>query len=275
MSNLDTGAIEDVANLATAAAEPAQLELGGYYTVVAGGALHKVDLTGDEYQTQPRRKKGTTTVRDVASFAHYWAKHRRDGASEVYATRDALKITAVLDAHGADDDATGWGQHRLVLQLEHTTAYKAWRDKSGVDMTQEEFANFLEDNRVDVVHPPAAEMLEVAQSLQATTKVDFAAGHRLADGQRILSYTETMESRAGTQGQLAIPAEITLGVFVFKGASHADVFTARFRHRLVQGQLRLSYRLDRPDDVVDAAYAGVVAEVAEQCAATVLVGTPA
>lgn len=273
MTNLDAGAIKEAADLATAATEPAELALGGYYTVVAGGQVHRIDLTGDEYRDRPRRKRGRTIVRDVASFAAYWRKHAADDISEVYADRDSLTVTAVLDAHG--EDIPGWAEHRLVLQLQHTNAWHAWASASGREMGQEDFANFLEDNRADIMRPAAAEMLEVAQSIQAVTKVDFAAGHRLVDGQRRIAYTETVESRAGSKGELAIPAEIELGLFVFKGAAVADSVTARFRHRINGGALRLMFKLDRPELVVDAAFGGVVAEVAEQCAATVLVGTPA
>lgn len=278
--DLQDAAIGDIADLAFHAAGPQEVELGKYYTIAIGGQLHKIDLTGDEYQTRPRRKKGTTVVRDVASFRDYYLKHhRRDVAgsatSEVYASRDALKVTAVLDAPGAEDGDTGWAQHRAVLQLEQTTAFKAWNAYSGREMSQEEFATFLEDNRADIQSPPAAEMLEVAQSIQATQNVDFASGHRLSDGQRRIGYVETNTAKAGTKGELAIPAEIVLGLFVFKGATVADAFTARFRHRINGGQLRLMYKLDRPEDVVDSAFEGVIEEVAEQCQAIVLRGTPA
>jgi uncharacterized protein YfdQ (DUF2303 family) len=270
MTTVDQHAVAEIADLAIAATEPNRLELGCYYVAIAGGQVQHIDLTGPEFQDLPKRKTGTTTVRDVASFAAYWAKHHSD-ASEVYAGRDGLKVTAVLDAHSAD--TPNWGGHRLVLQLQHTTAYTAWREASGREMDQETFANFLEDNRVDIHQPPAAEMLEVAQSIQATSNVEFQSGHRLADGQRRIGYVETNTARAGTKGELGIPAEIVLGLFVFKGATQADAFTARFRHRIAGGQLKLMFKLDRPDDVVDAAFAGVVAEVGEQCAATVLVGT--
>lgn len=271
----DRDAVDQIADLAGAAAEPSRLELGSYYVVVAGGQPHKIDLTGDAYRDEPKRMSGTITVRDVASLVALWQKYGLDDVSEVYADRDRLTVTVVFDAHNPGGDAPGWCQHRAVLQLQHTTAYTAWRQASGREMGQEEFATFLEDNRVDIVSPPAAEMLEVAQSIQATSNVEFQSGHRLADGQRRIGYVETNTARAGTKGELSIPAELTLGLFVFKGASTADAFTARFRHRIAGGQLKLMFKLDRPDDVVDAAFAGVVAEVAEQCAATVLVGTPA
>ena len=273
--SLDHEVIADIAELVGNALEPTQLELGGYYVVVTGGQPHKIDLTGDQYQAQPRRKTGTTTVRDVPSFRDYWLKHQRADVSEVYAERETIKVTAVLDAHGAEDDATGWGQHRLVLALKYSTAYAAWKTRDGRDMSQEEFAEFLEDNRADIFQPSAAEMLEVAQSIQALSKVDFSSGFRLVDGQRRLTYTESIEAKAGQRGELAIPAEIVLHLPIFDGATGADELVARFRHRLQNGQLRLSYKLDRPDDVVTAAFEGVIGDVAEECGATVLRGTPA
>jgi len=270
--SLDNEVIADVAELVLNAVEPNQLEPGGYYVVVAGGQPHRIDLTGPEFQDLPKRKAGTTTVRDVASFASYWGKHSV-AASEVYADRDRLTVTAVLDAHGGT--TPNWGGHRLVLALKHSSAWTAWKGADGREMTQAAFAEFLEDNRADISRPTAAAMLEVAQSIQAVSKVDFASGFRLVDGQRRLTYTETIDAKAGQRGELAIPAEIVLRLPVFNGATVGDELTARFRHRIADGQLRLSYRLDRPDDVVDAAFEGVVSEVAEQCAATVLRGTPA
>lgn len=276
MTNTLSGTgVNEVADLAMAAADPSELELGKVYVMASRDGHDIIDLTGDEHRDQPARKKGSTTVRDVPSFAGYWGKHSRPEVSEVYADRDALKVTAVLDAHGAADTATGWAQHRLVLALKYSTAFVAWKTHNGRDMAQEEFAEFLEDNRADIFAPAAAEMLEVAQSIQAATKVDWSSGFRLADGQRRMAYTETTESRSGTKGELAIPAEIVLHLPIFDGATTADQLVARFRHRLQNGQLRLSYKLDRPDDVVTAAFEGVIAEVAEQCSATVLRGTPA
>jgi uncharacterized protein YfdQ (DUF2303 family) len=273
---LDQAAVEAIANLGEAAADPKELEVGSYYVATAlDGSFHEIDLTGDSYRDQPRRKTGTVVVRDVDSFATYWAKHHESGRSEVYADRDKLTVSAVLDAYGSAAAETGWRQHRLVLQLKHTKAFLAWAGHDGDEMAQEQFAEFLEDNRLDIFDPPAAEMLEVAQSIQSVVKADFAAGFRLVDGQRRIAFTESIESKAGERGELAIPAEIVLRLLVFEGASGADELRARFRHRIQNGHLRLSYKLDRPYDVVTAAFEGTVAEVVEKAQTTVMRGAAA
>lgn len=267
-------AIDQIAALADGAAAAEQLALGGYYAVASrDGRLHQIDLTGDQWRDQPKRKAGTIQVRDVPTLAELWMKHGEAGISEIYADRDGLAATAVFDAHGREE--TGWGKYRAVLALKFSEAYKAWTAYDGRLMPQEQFAEFLEDNRADIREPSAGELLEVAQTLQGTAKVDWQAGHRLVDGQRRIAFLETTEAKAGVKGELAIPTQITIGVAVFDGAAVAHAFTARFRHRIEGGNLRLMYKLDRPADVVTAAFDGLVDEVAQACGTTVLRGTPA
>jgi uncharacterized protein YfdQ (DUF2303 family) len=271
--NVDTNTISALTALADRAAEAEELVLGGYYIATSrDGQLHQIDLTGDRWREQPKRKEGTTTVRDVASFAAHWAKHA-DEASEIYAHREACSVTAVLDAHTAA--GARWGKHRLVLGLKFSEAFKAWTTCDGRHMDQETFAEFLEDNRADIHTPAAAEMLEIATSLQASTKAEFSQATSLANGQRKLSYVEDTSAKAGQRGDLTIPTEIVLAVQVFDGATVADRLTARFRYRIANGKLSLHYKLDRPADVISSAFEGIVHEVTDACSATVLRGTPA
>lgn len=269
---LDSSAVDAIASLADGASGAEQLELGMYHVITSrDGQLHRIDLTGDEWSDAPRRKVGTVVVRDVDSFAAYWQKHA-DGSSEIYADREARTVTAVLDAHEAIEPR--WQKHRLKLELRYSEAFKAWTAADSRPMDQEQFAEFLEDNRADIHNPPAAEMLEIATSLQASTKAEFQSGIVLSNGQRKLSWVESTSAQAGQRGDLTIPTEIELAVQVFDGARVADRLTARFRYRINSGKLSLHYKLDRPADVVKSAFEGVVSEVSEACSMAVLRGTP-
>lgn len=263
--------VQPVIDIAQAAADPVLLTPGSVYSVIVGGRLETIDLTGDQYRDLPKRKTGTVLVRDVNSFAEYWGKHS-DSDSEVFADRESRTVTAVLDAN----TGTGarWQQHRLKLGLQYSQAWQAWTAFDGRPLDQEAFAEFLEDNRADIHDPPAADMLEIASSLQASTKAEFQSGIVLANGQRKLSYVEQTTAQAGQRGDLTIPTEITLGLAVFEGSAVADAVTARFRYRISNGKLSLHYKLDRPADVISTAFAGVVAEVERLCSATVLRGNP-
>ncbi len=264
--------IKTIVDTALLAAEPAELVPGKVYAwLTPSGSVQRVDLTGDEHRDAPARKTGTTTLRDVASFLAYHGKHS-DPASEVYADATRLTITAVLDAHSAGTPR--FGKHRAVLALRTTEAWDQWLAKDNRLIGQAEFAEHLEDHLAELIEPDAATMLEIAQSFQATTKADFTSSTRLASGQRQLSYVEETTARAGGKGQLTIPETFEIGLVPFEGSDPYKL-TARFRYRIADGQLRLGYKLDRPGDVLRAAFADVLAAVADAVEQPVLNGTPA
>jgi uncharacterized protein YfdQ (DUF2303 family) len=270
MTNVDN--LQPVIDTAIRSASPTELQPGKVYAwLTTGGNVQKVDLTGDEYRDTPTRKTGTTTVRDAASFLEYFGKHS-DADSEVYADTDRLTVTAVLDAHAAE--GARWGKHRLTLALRTTEAWNQWSNKDNHLMSQEEFAEHLEDHLAELVAPPAAEMLEIAQSFQATTKAEFASSTRLASGQRQFQYVETTTAKAGQKGSIAIPETFEIGLVPFEGSA-AYKLTARFRHRIQKDALLLGYKLDRPREVLDAAFADVLTEISAAINPPILNGTPA
>lgn len=263
---------QTIVNTAIQAARPHNLEPGAVYAFHTGESIHTVDLTGPEHTGEPPRKAGTTTVRDAVSFGAYFEKHS-DVDTEVYADADRLTVTAVLDAHTAD--AARWSGHRLTLALRKTEAWEQWKEHDGRLLPQEQFAEFLEDHLPELLDPSAADMLEVAQSIQAATKVDFQSATRLNSGQRQFQFVETTTAKAGQKGQLTVPETFTIGLIPFEG-SEGYRLTARFRYRIGrEGGLALGYRLDRPGDVLRTAFQDVVTAIGEQIDQPVMNGTPA
>lgn len=263
-----------IINAARMGAEPSILDLGEYHIVpTANGDVRVFDLTGDEYRAQPRRKAGTVTVCDVPSFLAVYGKHASSDA-EVFADRSRGTVTAILDAHTGYGGAPQWQGHRVVLQLKHTDAFNAWAAVNGKLMAQNAFAEFIEDRRADIIEPTAADVLELAQTFQATTKVDFKSSTILKSGQRQLSYVESIAASAGQRGEMAVPDHLQLAVAVWEGATVADAITARLRFRIVDGRLNLAVILDQLTDVVQAAFEGVIADVQAGIPVPVLRGTP-
>ncbi|MFD3749711.1 DUF2303 family protein [Streptomyces cyaneofuscatus] len=249
----DLNGTQAVIDVAMRAGQPRQLDPGFIYTLVTpGGGVQKVDLTGPEHTGIPARKSGTTLVRDVDSFLVYFDKHG-DESSEVYADVESRTITAVLDAHTADD--ARWGGHRLELRLRPTSAWRAWTSIDGQLVPQGQFAEFIEDNLVDLVEPDSATMLELAESFEATTSAEFQSSQRLDSGQRRFSFVEDVQAKAGHKGEITIPATLTLALRPFEGCEAYRV-TARFRYRLdrQKGALTLGFKIERPEDILAAAF---------------------
>ncbi len=268
MTNTDNAQV--IVDTALRAAPPVVLEAGKVHAFHTPGGVQKFDLTGPEHTGIPPRKSGTTTVRDAISWIAYFGKHSSDD-SEVYADSERLTITAVLNAHG---DEPSWGDHRLRLELRTTDAWKQWIQNDGQLLDQETFAEFLEDHLPELLEPSAADMLEIAQSLQAATKVDFQSGIRLASGQRQFQYVETTTTKAGQKGQLTVPEAFVIGLVPFEG-SEGYRLTARLRYRITDRGLRMGYKLERPADILRTAFADVVNIIDGDIEQPVLNGTPA
>ena len=265
------GEAQTIVDTALRTVPPAELQPGKVYAFHTATGVHKVDLTGDGYRDAPDRKVGTTTVRDAVSLMAYFDKHA-DADSEVYADAERLTITAVLDAHRPD--APRWNSHVVKLQLRTTEAWQQWLALDGKLVNQEQFAEFLEDHLPELLEPSAAEMLEIAQSIQAATKVDFQSGTRLATGERQFKFVETTTAKAGQRGELTIPETFTIGLIPFEG-SEGYKLTARLRYRIVDTQLKIGYKLDRPGDIIRTAFGDVVTAIGEQIDQPVMNGTPA
>jgi uncharacterized protein YfdQ (DUF2303 family) len=224
----------------------------------------------------PIRKKGTVFVQDAGSFIAYIEKHGLP-ETEVFADLGGMRLVGVVNAHAESVDdveqAAGHGDHRVVLELVQTDAWKAWVGRDKKPQTQEQFAEHLEDRANDVIYPDAATMLEIASSLLATTGGDFKSAFRLSDGQVRFRYEETTQARAGENGELEIPQTFTIAVAPFEGVDPVEL-QARFRYRLTAGNLSLFYALLNPNDIIRAAFVDYVDTVAEAITQPLFKGRP-
>lgn len=253
-------------------------------TVPANGKVIEIDLAAhqDKYADRPRRKKGTVHVQSSTSFVDYIHKHGLD-ATEVWADPARQGLVGVINAHGhaegttdlADEGNAGHGDHRVILELVPTPAWTAWvtRDKQWMD--QATFAEHLEDNVLDITHPDAATMLEIAQSFHATTGVAFKSSERLHSGEAALHYEETTSARAGQKGDLEIPTEFSLALQPYAGQTEAVEITARFRYRIRDGHLSLSYALSHTDRILRGLFDEIAGHVDANINQTVFTGRPA
>lgn len=265
--------LQAVIDTAIATTSPQKLEVGDVYAFRTPDGVQVIDLY-DSHRTTPERKTGTTTVRDAASFVALWTKHHDDN-SEVYADAQALSITAVLNANGPGPDDARYGDHRLALALRKTDAWLEWAKNDGEFLGQEKFAEFLEDHLGDLQQPAAADMLEIAQSIRGTNRAEFSSGTRLQSGQRQFSYVEKTDVTAGSKGQLTVPETFVIGLVPFEGAEGYKV-SARLRYRIGRDSgLTLGYKLERPGDVLAAAFEDVRNAIGEQITTPILNGTPA
>lgn len=227
------------------------------WVVPEGYRLATTDLR--PYLDRPARKAGAVSIVDADSFTRYVTRHGLPGTT-LYADRTSGRVVAVLNADTAD--APGWSDHSATLQLRHTPEWQRWSEVNGKWLTQEAFAEFVEESTPDFRTPSAAAMLEIAQTFEAKTSVDFQSGSRLDNGERQLVYKETVGAKAGHNGSLEVPSLLVIGLRPYEGGTGYNV-EARLRYRITNGSLALMVKIDRIKDLIETAFADTVATLTD------------
>ena len=222
-----------------------------------GHVRELIDL--DEYNERPRRRVtsiGALRTDSLVDYLARWAIEDRDisvSDRTIYVNPAAPSMVAVLD-----DDA--WREHRVTVTWPTTPEWEAWNRIDRDLMGQVDFAEFVEDWLHTISSPPAADLLELAQSMKAHSEAAFRSDRRLASGQTQVEYVEQVEARGGQDGTMTVPNKIELYLAPFLGAEPQPV-TARLRYRIGGGKLSLGVILDRPHEVINDAIESEISKV--------------
>jgi uncharacterized protein YfdQ (DUF2303 family) len=211
--------------------------------------------------------KATVQFDDAPSFIDYVNRFKAEETA-LFASVTRGQIMAVIDYH---QDAAAYCAHRAIYTLPHSEQWKRWASIDGKNQPQRTFAEFIEENIIDVVEPDGAALLEVATSLQSTRKVEFHSGVNLGNGTVQLKYTEEDDTKTGKQA-LTIPQKIKLGIPVYYGDTHYEV-PCFFRYRIEDGKLNFQVRIQGRELLVQDAFRHKVDEVAQGTEITVRYGT--
>lgn len=186
-------------------------------------------------------------------------------ATALYVQLEPAQFVAVFDEH--EPAAPAWRAHRAIFRPTHSRQWLAWKERDGRDKAfsdNVEFAEWLEDQHVDIVDPPGGAMLDAALQFRVSQQMVFRNAARLQDGHVQMEYSTVVEQAGGNgaAGALTLPERFTVAIPVFAGLDEPRYqLTARFRYRLANGGLRIWYQLERPADVVERAFRDMVATV--------------
>lgn len=251
-----------------------ELQVGEGWVVVGlppGYTPHVIDETGR--LLEPRRSAGDVVVHDATSFLAVLAQRGLPGVDPVaYADEEHLTLVGILnDDHSG---VAGWRDYRCRLALRHTPEWKAWKEDDRGWVDQETFAFFIERHAREFTTPTAADMLELATTIEGTKSAVWKTGVRLKDGSRQANWSETVNAMAGDHGQIAIPDRFIITLIPFYGAAPYAV-EAWLRFRIADGRLKLGYELDRPDLIERDVFNTLVAKVADDDDAPLIIRGPA
>lgn len=269
-------ALEYVAGLALDATQAQIVTTEAEHFMVVPKDTDVVSLRQFQFAEKPARKQATVKVRDVAGFASYFNRFA-DPDSMVFGAPKSFTMKAFLDYHAPLDGEARNLRHILILEMEQTTRWKTWFGMNRQAKPQDEFASFIEDNKADIFSPDgsnfptAADMVEIARSLEAASSYNFKQVTNLKNGERTVQYNEVINGVAGPNGELKIPDEFMIRLPIFLNQRPVEV-TCRLRFRLSSGKLSMWFDMVRVDEMLAAEFEAARTAVEAAIERTVILG---
>jgi len=261
---------DSIAEQALLGVEPVALNLGQHYAIRTPEGFKLVDLTTEAALKaaglERLHPKSGYTFHNLGSFADYANSLFDDvNPSESFGREHALcladesqKTIKLL----FDSGPYAWNSISTSLQLSFSPEMQRWTADNGRYMVQQDFAEFCELNLASFHSPDAATILEIAQTFQAKTTIDFSSAFRLASGAIKLKHEEQINVTAGERAGIIIPEALTIAIPIFKYGKAYSV-KARLRYRTVESSVKLSVLLVDPEMAIEHAFNEVVAEAAD------------
>ena len=252
---------------------PVELRPGNIYAVRTRDGFKTIDLNQPDVLKaagwERLNPQSSYSFHTVESFTQYILKvydndpecfdadayRPRRNRALCIADEAAQTIRLVFDAQPNE-----WGTVYADLKLLCSPEALRWAEVSGKYLAQQDFAEFCELNLESFSSPDAATILEIAQTFQAKSTVDFSSAVRLSSGAIKLKREETINATAGERADISIPEELTVALPLFKyGKAYA--VRARLRYRIVDSSVKLSVLLVDPEMAIEHAFKEVMDEV--------------
>lgn len=249
---------QTIANLARLSGDAQAISPDDSLIVVPDGCtIHDVE----SYLVQPRRIKKDTVFISLESFIRYVNTFKTPG-SYIHVDRNG-NAKCVLD--GAHRLATGlvpaWEDHKARYSMKYSVQWNVWYQSNRRNMSQREFASFIENNQPDFLSPAGAHMLDIARTLDAEQNANFKSAIRMENNDVNLSFERTTTVKAGQSGDLPIPVLFTIQVPILEGEEPRQI-EIRLRIDLDDGKLKFSYEIMRLQQMLDGVVRSIYATIA-------------
>lgn len=237
------------------------------------------DCDNEALLQKPRRKKAIVSLNDTDSFIGYVKRHGSLTACTIWADVDyaeeKAKFQAVINDHGEKEDEQAWRDHVAHYAPQFSPEYLRWAGKNRTVMSQVDFAEFLDNNQMDIASPQgfpsSAEMLQMALNFEAKQDLRFKSSVRLQNGGTDMTFVQ--DDDKGTIERMKVFDKFAIGIPVYFGGDAYQI-NARLRYRHREGKVVFWYELVRPDLTMKAATDTIIAQIKAECGQPFFFGKP-
>lgn len=217
-------------------------------------------------EAYPPRRVAHRRVTDLRSFSQELTRRPLTvGVGTVWASQKRGTISAVYDELPEDWQAEyTYRQDQLTLQFVEDADWRTFLNVADGQLhSQEEFGDLLEAGTHLIASHSGADLLEMVDSIRASSSGSFESRIQRATGTQTLTYSEEVSARAGsTSRPLEVPRTITFRVRRYEDYPEVDI-VCWFRLRIREGKLRLALVPQPYEHLVRATWQTVVDDLSE------------
>lgn len=207
----------------------------------------------------PLRRPLSQPLFTCADFIAYVNRFKRPETS-IYCT-DAL-IVAAIDHRGPD--SLTWSDHSVTLKIDRSESLLRWLEKNKKPLTQEEFADFLEERALEVVVPQAAEILELVQELHVTKNSAVKSSIR-SNGKHSVAFNSDQQIKGGSgYNSVDLPTSFEIRIEPFKRQEVTTEIRALLRVKLREEHPVFVFDLQRVEERLEQSLGEITESIKEQ-----------
>ncbi len=266
MESNDTNLAETLAREMKTPIEIAGDNYGHRRRIALPPGWNLIEKNDEAFSATPLRKCGKVCLTDAESFIDYMLRHTVALGTTVWCTADYkagdVNFTGIINDHMADLNGQGWRDHIAKFKPVFSEEWSRWNANNKKQMTQTEFATFIEDNLQDISSgidkpsPSGADMLAMALQFEANQDMKFKSHIRLQNGGVQMNFSQ--DDDAGTIAKMQMFDRFAIGITAFWGGAGFFI-EARLRYRVKEGgKLVFWYELIRQDKTLEAATAETI-----------------
>lgn len=226
------------------------------------GTHHHEIMDLERFLQRPRRVQREVSLDTYADLCNYVDRFKSP-STVVAVSRAAMKVKAFIEyiePDPLDEDAVpSFCDFIATHRLDFSTDFKPWLEIHGKELTQAQFASFLEDNAEIAVSPEPADLMEVASKFETNRSVGFQSVVNLSTGEREFKYQE----KDHAVGAIRAPKVIYMGCPILVATLPVE-WSVRFAYRINDGALRFTATIHRLDALIDRAVAEIASEIDKQ-----------
>ncbi len=204
----------------------------------------------------PLRQKISRPLFTVCDFIAYVNRFKRPETT-VYCT-DGL-ITAVIDHRGTE--APTWDDHAVTVKIDRSEPLLRWLEKNKKPLSQEEFADFLEERALEIVVPQAAEILELVQELHVTKNSSVRSSVR-NNGRHSIAFNQDQQIK-GAGGGVDLPTSFEIRIEPFKRQKVTTDIRALLRVKLREEKPVFVFDLQRVEERLEQALGEITETISD------------